>query len=604
MRAPLQIDPKISSRTPPTFTPAPRGLLQRKCACGGTPGPTGECQACRAKKLQRRSENLDLSSISDPPSSISEVPSIVHEVLRSSGQPLDASTRVFMEPRFGHDFSQVRLHVGKAAKGKRLTVNQAGDQFEQEADQVATAVMRQPDTNSPKERSEPQGDYDFSQVRIHTDAQAAAAARAVHALAYTAGRHIVFGQGRYRPNTRAGSKLIAHELTHVMQQSGLEFVAGQSIKGRHQVAGTSPITGVIARQPASPEPGWSDEKGLNKGVTTVNAKGEILTGKIESGKSKGVWRVPLQGLHLEKGDKGQAIALIPNAVNSSAPAGNKNMPVDVLLHLHGFGAGYRELKSGEHDYAGVLQAGQLRDVELYKMEQQLLPLASKRFTIAVLPQGSEKSRFGDLSSKSDVYLKEVFDKLGALNLLPKGAILGRVIVSGHSGGGPTAIAIANQRAKAGKRTGVLLFDAINSRCTEREPVIKDGKQVLDKGGNPKTKCKTCASNEYGAAKKWVTDKIYADISGLSEKPEDQKTELQTNGTRFRGFTSESLTTTNTCSYGFWYNKLKNDIETTIKKLTVSENAKNQLRQNYLVSEVQGPHERVMAHGSLEAALKD
>jgi len=38
---------------PPSFTPARGGVLQRKCACGGTPGPTGECEACRQKKLQR-----------------------------------------------------------------------------------------------------------------------------------------------------------------------------------------------------------------------------------------------------------------------------------------------------------------------------------------------------------------------------------------------------------------------------------------------------------------------------------------------------------------------------------------------------------------------
>ena len=99
------------------------------------------------------------------------------------------------------------------------------------------------------------------------------------------------------------------------------------------------------------------------------------------------------------------------------------------------------------------------------MEQQLLShvKASKRFIIAVLPQGSERSDFGDLSSNSDAYLTEVFAKL-VPKYLPNGAIPGRVIVSGHSGGGPTAMAIA---AKAGKRTDVLLFDAINFGCAER-----------------------------------------------------------------------------------------------------------------------------------------
>ena len=95
----------------PSFTPVRRGLLQRQCACGGRPGPTGECEACRRKKLPRDAGNRAGSSANDSPSSISEVPPIVHEVLRSPGQPLDHATRAFMEPRFGHDFSKLRVHT-------------------------------------------------------------------------------------------------------------------------------------------------------------------------------------------------------------------------------------------------------------------------------------------------------------------------------------------------------------------------------------------------------------------------------------------------------------------------------------------------------------
>jgi hypothetical protein len=88
------------------------------------------------------------------------VPPIVHEVLRSPGQPLDPTTRAFMEPRFGHDFSQ---------------------------------------------------------VRVHTDGRAAESARAVNALAYTAGRAVVFATGRYAPFTARGQSLLTHELAHVVQ---------------------------------------------------------------------------------------------------------------------------------------------------------------------------------------------------------------------------------------------------------------------------------------------------------------------------------------------------------------------------------------------------
>jgi hypothetical protein len=89
------------------------------------------------------------------------VPSIVHEVLRSPGQPLDAAARAFFEPRFGHDFSQ---------------------------------------------------------VRVHADGRAAESARAVNAFAYTVGRDVVFGAGQYGPHTHHGKRLLAHELTHVVQQ--------------------------------------------------------------------------------------------------------------------------------------------------------------------------------------------------------------------------------------------------------------------------------------------------------------------------------------------------------------------------------------------------
>ena len=131
----------------------PTQVLQRKCACGGTFGPTGECDACRKKRLQRKVDNREAND--------SAVPPIVREVLRSPGQPLDSETRAFMEPRFGHNFADVRVHSG---------------------------------------------------------ARAAESARAVNANAYTVGRDVVFGNGRYRAREAEGRRLLAHELTHVVQQ--------------------------------------------------------------------------------------------------------------------------------------------------------------------------------------------------------------------------------------------------------------------------------------------------------------------------------------------------------------------------------------------------
>lgn len=87
-------------------------LLQRKCACGGTPGPTGECAECRKKRL-----GLQRKEVAQAPT---VAPPIVHEVLRRPGRPLEPETRGFMENRFGHDFGKVRVHAdAEAAESAR-----------------------------------------------------------------------------------------------------------------------------------------------------------------------------------------------------------------------------------------------------------------------------------------------------------------------------------------------------------------------------------------------------------------------------------------------------------------------------------------------------
>ena len=130
----------LSVNKPQSTTQAPAGLLQRKRAGGDGP---------------------------------ETVPPIVNEVLRSPGQPLDAQMRAFFEPRFGHDFSR---------------------------------------------------------VRVHTDAKAAESARTVNALAYTFGENVVFGSGQLRLETHAGQRLLAHELAHVVQQRNHLGVFSPSIR--------------------------------------------------------------------------------------------------------------------------------------------------------------------------------------------------------------------------------------------------------------------------------------------------------------------------------------------------------------------------------------
>ena len=71
---------------------------------------------------------------------------------------------------------------------------------------------------SVRARMEPRFGHDFSGVRVHTGAMADRSARSFGALAYTLGRHVVFTDGRYAPHTSDGQRLLAHELAHVVQQ--------------------------------------------------------------------------------------------------------------------------------------------------------------------------------------------------------------------------------------------------------------------------------------------------------------------------------------------------------------------------------------------------
>lgn len=190
------------------FTPASRAVLRRQCACGAHTMGGGECSECQ-KKISVSGRPLQTKlAISEPgdayeqeadrvadqvmrmspadvnkrqngsraqplvqrrasgesAAGLAEAPPIVHEVLNSPGQPLDTTTRAFFEPRFDHDFSH---------------------------------------------------------VRVHTDSHAANSAHSINALAYAAGRDVVFGETCNDISSDVGRRVLAHELTHVLQQGHL-----------------------------------------------------------------------------------------------------------------------------------------------------------------------------------------------------------------------------------------------------------------------------------------------------------------------------------------------------------------------------------------------
>ena len=88
---------------------------------------------------------------------------------------------------------------------------------------------------------EPRFNADFSAVRIHTDADAQRLARSVDAQAFTVGRNVVFGAGRYAPESDAGKRLLAHELTHVVQQAGGASRTSAVVQRRPQPAPPRPV---------------------------------------------------------------------------------------------------------------------------------------------------------------------------------------------------------------------------------------------------------------------------------------------------------------------------------------------------------------------------
>ncbi len=168
-----QAVPTKAPKQTPAVAPEQDKTAQRKSARGEA---RRQPQASNGGGLTPPRRGLLQRAATDP-SPLVSVPPLVRTAVQSPGRPLDSAARTLMEPHFN---------------------------------------------------------YDFSQVRIHTDALAAESARAVRARAYTLGRDLVFGAGQYSPSSPHGRRLLAHELAHVVQQAGgytgalLQPAAGQT----------------------------------------------------------------------------------------------------------------------------------------------------------------------------------------------------------------------------------------------------------------------------------------------------------------------------------------------------------------------------------------
>jgi hypothetical protein len=182
-------------------------------------------------------------------------------MLKTNAEEPEVGSTGTESPRFGHDFSQIPLNPPlTGAIQTKLAINQAGDEYEREADRISEQVMRMPELQQPGREHESLQTkrvqasdtgqiiappivheviatpghpldpatrafmesrfvHDFSKVRVHSGGAAEQSAREVNANAYTLGHDIVFGAGQFAPRTQEGRRLITHELAHVIQQT-------------------------------------------------------------------------------------------------------------------------------------------------------------------------------------------------------------------------------------------------------------------------------------------------------------------------------------------------------------------------------------------------
>ena len=187
----------------PSFTPVQRGFLQRKCACGTHAMGGEQCVDCAKKKtvLQRK---LAIGASNDP---------LEQEADRIASQVMAGPAPSYINPispgvqRFtGHTIGQTDLAPASVDR--------------------VLARSGMPVESTLRQDMEQRFGYDFSKVRVHTGDAAEQSARDVSAHAYTVGHNIVFGARQFAPGTNEGQRLLAHELTHVVQQGKRENSTG------------------------------------------------------------------------------------------------------------------------------------------------------------------------------------------------------------------------------------------------------------------------------------------------------------------------------------------------------------------------------------------
>ncbi len=297
---------------------------------------------------------------------------------QTSAEECEAGLTGSASPCFARDFSRIPIRpLAAGAIQTKLAINEPGDEYEREADRVAEDMVRMPEPRQPlpdegyggRERPplqaarvgpdesgreevlpivhdvlrssgrplddgertffETRFGHDLSRVRVHTDEKAAESARALNARAFTVGSHVVFAAGQYDSVSSTGKRLLAHELTHTLQQEGSQHGVAQ--------AGTIQRQPEPAQQPPDAGPGQTTTTTPSGGAPPADY-GAVLR-KVAVDK---VWLVSdpnhARDTLIDKLDKGEAVTLtdlgLGEKFNQGADSKRKWWKVKVFVGAH------------------------------------------------------------------------------------------------------------------------------------------------------------------------------------------------------------------------------------------------------------------------------
>ena len=195
-------------------TPGPNRILRRKCACGTHTGAGGTCAQCAKDKEREFADGVSARARGLQPKL----------AIGASNDPLELEADRVADRIAGPQAPAASCAGGPLVQRRATSAPDPAGAATVPGEEAPASIDRAlSGSGRPLERSlrddmERRFGHDFSRVRVHSGATAEESARDVGARAYTVGSDIVFGAGEFSPGTQAGRRLLAHELTHVVQQ--------------------------------------------------------------------------------------------------------------------------------------------------------------------------------------------------------------------------------------------------------------------------------------------------------------------------------------------------------------------------------------------------